>query len=45
MYEVMNILKEELRQALVLSGCTNVGEVYCTDNLVVHESYYKTSKL
>jgi isopentenyl diphosphate isomerase/L-lactate dehydrogenase-like FMN-dependent dehydrogenase len=41
----MDLLKEELRQSLVLSGCANIDDVRYANNLVVHESFYQKSKI
>lgn len=44
----MNILEEEFRQAMVLSGCASVADISANRHLVLHQSYYTkpiTSKL
>ena len=43
-YEVLSLLKEELRHAMVLSGCANITDVHSSPNLVVHKTYYTYPK-
>ena len=43
-YEVLSLLKEELRHAMVLSGCVNITDVHTSPNLVVHKTHYTYPK-
>ena len=43
-YEVLSLLKEELRHAMVLSGCANITDVHTSPNLVVHKTHYTYPK-
>jgi (S)-2-hydroxy-acid oxidase len=37
-YDVISLLREELKQAMVLSGCSTINDIRCSHNLVVHRS-------